>query len=127
MQEEQAIRQLVADWQEATAAGDLNRLLSLMAEDVVFLAAGQPPMRGRDAFAKAFHGAMERFAIASECRVEELRVAGDWAYCWNHLRVTMTPRGAGAVMRRSGDTLTVLRKEDGGWVITRDANLLSGE
>jgi uncharacterized protein (TIGR02246 family) len=52
--DEQAIRDLIANWMAATIAGDLNRLLSLMADDVVFLTPGQPPMRGLDAFAAAF-------------------------------------------------------------------------
>ena len=35
---------------DATAAGDVARILPLMAEDVVFLGAGRSPMRGRRAF-----------------------------------------------------------------------------
>ena len=34
----------------ASAAGDVERVLGLMAEDVVFLLPGQPPMRGRETF-----------------------------------------------------------------------------
>jgi ketosteroid isomerase-like protein len=38
----------------------------------------------------------------------------------------MTPSGGGTPMRRSGYTLTILRKEpDGRWVLARDANLLT--
>ena len=48
--DEQAIRALVAEWHSATAAGDVDAVLQLMAEDVVFLVAGQPPMKGRSSF-----------------------------------------------------------------------------
>ena len=48
------IREFIEEWHRATIAEDIERLGNLMAEDVVFLAAGQPPMQGRDAFAKAF-------------------------------------------------------------------------
>src|SRR5438105_4077320 len=51
--DEQEIRQLVAAWIAATKAGDSETVLSLMAEDVVFLLPGQPPMIGRAAFAAA--------------------------------------------------------------------------
>ena len=51
--DEQAIRSLVATWMQATADGDLARVLELMADDVVFLGAGRPPMREKDAFAAA--------------------------------------------------------------------------
>ncbi|MFL6197821.1 MAG: YybH family protein, partial [Thermoanaerobaculia bacterium] len=43
--DEQEIRQLVSTWMEATKAGDVDTVLSLMAEDVVFLVPGQPVMR----------------------------------------------------------------------------------
>ena len=47
----------------ATAAGDIAHLKMLMAEDVIFLVSGQPPMRGRDAFAVSFATALEKFQI----------------------------------------------------------------
>src|SRR2546429_5300569 len=46
-QEKQKIREVIATWMRATAEGDLERVLSLMAEDVVFLLPGQAPMRKR--------------------------------------------------------------------------------
>jgi len=53
---------------------------------------------------------------------------GDWAYLRNYLRVTMTPVGANAGVRRSGYTLSIFRKkEDGTWLLARDANLLTAE
>ena len=51
--DEQEIRQLVATWMAATKAGDIETVLSLMAEDVVFLRPGHPPMIGKSAFAAA--------------------------------------------------------------------------
>jgi len=51
--DEQEIRQLVATWMTATKAGNIETVLSLMAEDVVFLIPGRPPMIGKSAFAAA--------------------------------------------------------------------------
>lgn|SRR3989442_14538774 len=126
--DEQLIRDLITNWQRATAEGDLSQLLSLMAEDVVFLTAGNPPMRGREAFAAGFQTVMQKFRIKSSSDIQELRVLGDWAYCWNHLSLTMTPVAEGAPVRRRGYTLTIFRKNaDGAWVLFRDANLLAAE
>ena len=47
--DEQALRELHATWIEAVNAGDLARLLGLMAEDVVLLNPGQAPV-GREGF-----------------------------------------------------------------------------
>jgi ketosteroid isomerase-like protein len=38
--------------------------------------------------------------------------------------MTMTPEG-GEPVKRSGYTLTILRKESGRWLLARDANLLT--
>jgi uncharacterized protein (TIGR02246 family) len=58
------IRQFFEEWHRATIAEDTARLLDLMAEDVVFLSPGQPPMQGRDAFAKAFTDASNTSALS---------------------------------------------------------------
>jgi ketosteroid isomerase-like protein len=45
----------------ATAEGDLETVLSLIAEDAIFLLPDQPPMRGREAFAGALRSALGQF------------------------------------------------------------------
>ena len=47
-QDEQQIRDLVATFWSASQTGDLEKVLSLMTEDVVFLVAGRPPMDKRE-------------------------------------------------------------------------------
>src|SRR5712691_7303504 len=116
--DKQSIRELVAEWQKAAAAGDLSKLLPLMAEDVVFYVVGQPPMRGRETFAAGFRTAVQHFRIESTAKIEEIQVIGNFAHLANYLTVTMTPLQGGSIMRRSGYTLTVMRKEpDGRWVL----------
>jgi uncharacterized protein (TIGR02246 family) len=123
--DEAAIRQLVATWMKASQAGDVDTVLSLMADDVVFLVADQPPMRKADfekaARAQAGAGAPQ---IDGEAKVQEVQVMGDCAFAWTELRVTVTPRDGGAAKVRAGHTLTVFRREHGRWVLARDANLL---
>lgn len=121
--DEQAIRGVIENWSRATAEGDLPELMTLMAEDAVFLTPGHDPI-GRDDFAAGFSAAMEHVRIDARSDVQELEIAGDWAWCWNYLDVQLTPRGAGASTRRFGHTLTIFRRDNGSWVIARDANLL---
>ena len=121
--DEQAIRSLVTTWMQATAAGDVPRVLELMADDVVFLGAGRPPMRGKSDFASASKAMQGR--VEGTADVQEVRVFGEWAYCWNQLTVTVHPPGGGPPMHRSGPALSILRKKlDGRWVIFRDANMV---
>ncbi len=123
--DEQAIRNLVATWIAASNAGDHGRVLDLMAEDVVFLVAGQPPMRGRAAFAAA-QQALEGHDIHASAEIQEVRVFGEWAHCWNKLQVAVAPPDGRAPVKRAGHVLSILHKQAGGnWVIVRDANMLS--
>ena len=122
--DERAIRKLIATWLDASKVGDTKTVLSLMAEDVVFLVPGQPPMQGKSAFAAA-QGALRDASIDATNEVQEIQVFGEAAYAWTKLTVVLTPRGGGASVKRSGNTLSVLKKQNGSWVIFRDANLLS--
>lgn len=126
--DEQAIRELVASWHEATAMGDVERVLELMAEDVVFLTAGQAPIRGRQEFAAGLRSLLENFSIRSSGKIQELQISGDLAYCWTFLTVDVLPLVKGDAVRRTGPALTILRRQpDGTWVVFRDANMLAAE
>ena len=125
-EDEKMIREVIATWMRATAEGDLERVLQLMADDVVFLIAGQPPMRGRQAFEKASRAAEGKFRFEGKSEIQEIHVAGNYAYCWNHLSVTVRPLQGGLSSQRAGHILSVFRKEpDGHWVLFRDANMLT--
>ena len=124
--DERQIRELVSTWMAATKAGDVERVLSLMADDAVFLLPGQPVMRKADfaAAARAQSGSdAPHFDGSSE--IQEIKVLGDWAYMWTRLTVVVTPSGGGKPIARAGHTLSILRKERGKWVLARDANLLA--
>ena len=126
-QEKQKIRDVIATWMQASAEGDLERVLSLMAEDVVFLLPGQPPMRGRDAFAAASRSMTAQMRIEGKPEIQEIHIAGDYAFCWSYLSITVSPlEGGGAPTQRAGHILSVFHKQpDGRWVLFRDANMLT--
>jgi uncharacterized protein (TIGR02246 family) len=120
--DEQEIRDLVSTWIRASNAGDVQKVLNLMADDAVFLVAGQKPMRKADYIAG--QAALEGVAMEAKSEIQEIRVFGDWAYLWTKLSVVMTPRG-GAALMRAGNTLSILQKRDGRWLLVRDANMLA--
>lgn len=123
LSDEEQIRGLVYDWIEHTRSGNIEAVLDLMADDVVFLTPGQPPMIGRNAFARAFaaQGAGE---MRAESTVQEISVHGDWAFIWTVLRVDVSLPG-GASAQRQGPTLSILKRQNGKWRMFRDANMLA--
>ena len=124
--DEQAIRDLVARWHSATAAGDVPTVLGLMTEDVVFLVAGQPPMRSRSAFEGGLRKLLATHRIESTAKVQEVEVSGGLAYCWTELMVRITPHSGGNSVTRAGSAVSILRKLGGGaWAVVRDANMLA--
>ena len=123
--DEDQIRELVANWMAASKSGDVDTLLNLIADDVVFLVPGRPPMR-KEEFAAASRSQASPGGpkIDGVSEIQEIKLLGDWAFMWSKLAVTVTPHGSPPV-ERAGHTLTVLKKEAGRWVIARDANLLA--
>lgn len=121
--DERAIRNLVDTWMSASRSGDLQTVLGLMADDVIFTVPGREPF-GKNEFAAASQG-MAGTRVDGRNQIVELKILGDWAYMRNYIEVTMTPEGAPPV-HRQGYTLTIVHREpDGRWVLARDANLLT--
>jgi len=123
--DEREIRDLVETWMRASRDGDVDTVLSLMTDDVVFMVPGAEPL-GREAFEQASR-AMAGARIDGASEIVELQMLGDWAFTRNRIDLSVTPP-SGAPVRRAGYTLTLYRKgSDGRWRLTRDANLLTAK
>jgi uncharacterized protein (TIGR02246 family) len=123
--DEQAIRQLEATWIAAVNAGDADTLLSLMADDVVFLNPGQEPF-GRDGFAPNFLAAHERAVVHCVSELDEVVVVGDVAFSRSRDSVSLAPRDGSARLRFAGHRLTIYRRQpDGRWLLGHNAHTLT--
>jgi uncharacterized protein (TIGR02246 family) len=122
--DEQQIRDLVSTWMEATRNGDTETVLSLITDDMLFLLPGQQSMT-KAQFAEAARSQQESsMHIDATNEVLELNVCGDWAYLRSRLTICASMPGK-PPMKRAGWTLSILRKENGRWLMARDANLLT--
>lgn len=118
--DESAIREWIKTWLDAAKVGDVERMLPLLADDVIFMVPGLEPF-GKQAW-ESGQRHLKGSKLEADSEVLEVTVAGDWAWCRTKLSVTVTPPGG----RRSGYTLSVFRRTpDGRWQLARDANLLS--
>ncbi len=123
--DEREIRKVHSTWIDAVNAGDLDRLLTLMADDVVFLNPGQAPF-GRNGFSANFSAAHQQLRIHCTSELEEVVVVGEVAYTRSRDALSVTPRAGGEAAQLAGHRITVYRKQpDGRWLLARDAHTLS--
>ena len=123
--DERAIREVHSSWIDAVNAGDLACLLSMMANDVVFLNSGKAPV-GRDRFSPGFSAAHQRAQVHCMSELEDVVVVGEVAYTRSRDSLSVTPRDGGAGMQLTGHRITIYRKQlDGRWLLARDAHTLS--
>ncbi|SFV17359.1 YybH family protein [Pseudoduganella namucuonensis] len=124
--DEEQIRQLVATWMAASKSGDVETVLSLVSDDVVFLMPGREPMLKEEfasqSRAQAGRGGPE---IDGDSEIREIQIMDGWAFMWTRLNVTVTPADGAPAIERAGHTLTILKKENGKWLLARDANMLA--
>ena len=127
--DEQEIHEVHSTWIEAVNAGDLVRLLTMMADDAVFLNPGRAPF-GRDGFSDSFSAAHKQVRINCVSELEEVVVVGEVAYTRSRDSLSVIPRDSGEAggeaKQLAGHRITVYRKQpDGRWVLARDAHTLS--
>ncbi|NOT32748.1 MAG: SgcJ/EcaC family oxidoreductase [Candidatus Eisenbacteria bacterium] len=123
--DEREIREVHSTWITAVNAGDLIRLHSLMADDVVFINPGQAPS-GQDGLSANFTAGHREFHISCSSELEEVVVVGEVAYTRSRDALSVTPRAGGEATQLAGHRLTVYRKQpDGRWLLARDAHTVS--
>ena len=123
--DEREIRAMHSIWIDAVNAGDLACLLTLIAEDVVFLTPGQATF-GRDGFSSNFMAAHQQMQICCTSELEEVVVVREVAYTLSRDALSVTPRAGGKAAQFAGHRITVYRKQrDGRWLLSRDVHTLS--
>lgn len=123
--DERAIREVHGAWIDAVNAGDLVRLLGLMADDAVFLSPGRAPI-GREEFPGGFSAAHRQSRIHCSSELEEVVVVGDVAHTLCRDSLSVTPRAGGAATELAGHRITIYRRQsDGRWLLARDAHTVS--
>ena len=62
-------------------------------------------------------------AVEQTVSLEEVQVAGDWAFAWGTEQFTLVPRAGGAPIEMQGKGMSILsRQPDGSWKFARGIN-----
>jgi uncharacterized protein (TIGR02246 family) len=119
-----AIQDLLASWIAAVKAKDVGTLTDMVTDDAVFLPPGFPTVRGKQAVEAMYKRFFPQFSNVEQTSVvEELEVAGDWAFVWGSESLVLVPQTGGARIEMQGKGMSILKRQpDGSWKIARGIN-----
>jgi len=119
-----AILTVVERWHAATREKNIAAILELVDEDVVFLPSALPPVRGKQEVEQMYRNFFPRYReIRQEAGIEEVRIAGDWAFLWGTDELRLTPQSGEPEIHMKGKGLSILKRQsDGSWKFWRGIN-----
>ena len=106
----------------AINSNNLDTLLGVLTDDVVFLSAHEPPMVGKAAVRPWLEAYLKAYKTHWDKPVQEFVVNGDWAFERYSYTSNDTPIGGGDVVTDTGWGLVLYHHDaDGKWRVARDA------
>ena len=106
----------------AINSNDLNAMLGVLTDDVVFLSAHEAPMVGKAAVRPWLEAYLKAYKTHWDKPVQEFVVNGDWAFERYSYTSNDTPLGGGDVVTDTGWGLVLYHHDaDGKWRVARDA------
>ncbi len=122
----EAIKKIKDDFGAAMSAGNVDKVVSLYADDAVRIRPNKPPLVGKEAIRSSFQEYQDKFTVQSEGVIVDLKVSGDLAFFrgfWNSID---TPKDGGEPFKENGSFVQVIQKQpDGSWKII--CNIFSNE
>jgi uncharacterized protein (TIGR02246 family) len=101
--------------------GDVDAWIGVFSADAVQMPPNFPANAGREGIRQWCQGFLGAFGVEFALEVEEVRVAGDWAFERGAYRILLTPRAGGASFPDTGKYITIYeRQPDGAWLMARD-------
>ena len=115
-----ALEAIAKEYEAAFSAGDVEALVALHADDAIRMPPNAPPVVGKEAIQAAYQTTFDEFAAKITLSLEEVEVAGDWAFVRGTSPVTVTPKAGGEPLEDEGKYLSIRKRQpDGSWKIFR--------
>jgi len=110
------------EYVDAINSNNLDSLMAMLTEDVVFLSANEPVMVGKAAVRPWVAGYYDAYHTHWDKPVQEFVVNGDWAFERYSYFATDSSRTDASVAQSTGWGLLIYRRDpDGKWRVARDA------
>ncbi|MBK6580825.1 MAG: SgcJ/EcaC family oxidoreductase [Sandaracinaceae bacterium] len=113
------IQDLIAQYETALNASDVERILTLYGSEPVFMPQHAPALVGRDAVRAGYEQVFATLKLSVRFEVHEIHEAGDWA--WGRTSSAGRTRilAADSEVSEGNNELFVFRRESGEWRIHR--------
>ena len=114
-----SIKELLAAYERALNANDLEGILALYGSDPVFMPQHAPALVGRDAVRAGYQQVFATIKLAIRFEVHELEEGGDWAWARTSSAGRTRILAAGVEVAEGNNELFIFRREGGEWRIHR--------
>ena len=115
---ERFVEQMIAMFND----GNVESLLATMTDDAVIMPPNEPKISGKEAISawtKSFFAPFKNYHLI--CSLEEVQVAGNWAFILGQYRLTLTPKAGGEVIYKMGKFIDILDQQPkGDWKLARE-------
>ncbi|MDX1631513.1 MAG: SgcJ/EcaC family oxidoreductase [Thermoanaerobaculia bacterium] len=111
------IRKVLDAWDEALERGDVDGLSDLLHEEIVLLPQGRGALEAREEVLESYRALFAQYTVTRRSEIDEIRVAGDWAFVRGVESFVLEASGGGERLRtEERRMLSILRRgEDGRW------------
>jgi len=124
-QEADDIKELQAAWINALKAADIDRLMSMVTEDVVAAHPNGRTTHGKQELADDFRRFFRNFRMDQTATSDETIVAGEWAFDRASVSTRIVPVAGGEPSQVNSEVIVILRRGTGGsWKIARTMGVL---
>ena len=124
-QEADDIKELQAAWINALKAADIDRLMSMVTEDVVAAHPNGRTTHGKQELADDFRRFFRNFRMDQTATSDETIVAGEWAFDRASVSTQIVPVAGGEPSQVNSEVIVILRRgTDGLWRIARTMAVL---
>ena len=117
---EEEVKAAILAYEEAYEAGDVERLMTLYADDVVSIPPGYPMVQGKEAVEAGYRDFFAAYTLERDFNILDLEVHGNTASRLMEWTNVWTPREDGETITEVGHCVFDYEKIDGEWKVTRE-------
>lgn len=108
------IKQFVKEWAEASNAGDLDRIMSMVANNCVRIPPNAPPLIGKEAIRKDQQQFFDLYTFKGDEAVVDFQVCGDFAFSRGTWVYNLIPKAGGESNKAYGNFIDIYQKQSDG-------------